>query len=44
MISSELVSALQLYLLEVVADRMRDDVKAETLVVKEGTGQIPKAW
>ncbi len=39
LILSESVSALLLYLQEVGADRMRDDVKAEALASKEGTGR-----
>ncbi len=36
---SESVSALQLYLKVVVADRMRDDVKAEALAARKATGE-----
>ena len=43
LILSESVSALQLYLLEVLADRMRGDVKAEALAAKEGTGEDPES-
>lgn len=38
LISSELVLPLQLYLQKAFAERLHDDVKAETLVVKKNTG------
>lgn len=37
LILSELVSVLLLYLLEVFANRVRDDVKAETLAAMKAT-------
>lgn len=43
MILSESVSALQLHLPDVLADRVRDDVKAEALAAKEGTGEDPES-
>ncbi len=43
LILSESVSALQLHLPDVLADRVRDDVKAEALAAKEGTGEDPES-
>ena len=42
MIFSESVSVLLRYQQEVVADRVRDDVKAEALAEKEVTGEDPE--
>lgn len=39
MILSELVSVLLLYLLEMFANRVRDDVKVETLAARKATGE-----
>ena len=42
LIFSESVSVLLRYQQEVVADRVRDDVKAEALAEKEVTGEDPE--
>lgn len=39
LILSELVSVLLLYLLEVFANRVRDDVKAEALAARKAMGE-----
>lgn len=39
LISSELVSPLQLYLQKAFAERLHDDVKAEALAARKATGE-----
>lgn len=43
LISSELVSPLQLYLQKAFAERLHDDVKAETLAAKGATGVVSES-